>query len=124
MVDPSANLRAKPPCAFPGRTFQLWAYTVSHQSVLPRSTRGDLGGGSTRIDILFKGVERLDVPTRLSDLVVSVGTPSPHPAAGPSALRWGQQALNHRGYIDALVVATHEDDAEFFEPSPLWDHKW
>ncbi len=41
--------------SYPDRRFQLWAYTVSHGSLLLRSTKTD--DEPTRVDVLFRNVK-------------------------------------------------------------------
>jgi hypothetical protein len=50
------------------RRFQLWSYRVSHSQLLLRSVKD--AEHTSRIDVLFKGVDALDLPTRLDGLVI------------------------------------------------------
>ena len=43
------------------RPFQIWAYSVSHSQLLIRSNRSD--DCLTRIDVLFKDVAAIKLPT-------------------------------------------------------------
>ncbi len=53
------------------RKFRLWDYKVSHNQALIRSPRKpDI---ATNVDIVFWGVERLDLPTNLDGLQMSKG---------------------------------------------------
>ena len=52
------------------RTFRVWEYDVSHKQLLLRSPRD--GTHSKNIDLVFVGVEYLDLPTSLHG--VTIGT--------------------------------------------------
>lgn len=106
---------------FGDRRFELWAYSVSHQSLLLRSTRVD--GTGSRIDVLFKGVTRLSLPTTLDALSIEPDPKSPSipPLGGEETNRWVLVSRSGRGFIDAVTAAIHEDELEFFAPTPLWD---
>jgi hypothetical protein len=45
------------------RTFQLWDYSVSHARMLLRSAASP--GVPTNIDVVFFGVERVEIPTTM-----------------------------------------------------------
>jgi hypothetical protein len=51
------------------RSFQVWLYTVSHAQLLLRSNR--TSSIETRIDILFKDVGEIHLPTKINDLVIT-----------------------------------------------------
>ena len=51
--------------SFP-RRFQIWLYSVSHGQLLLRSNRS--GEFSTRIDVLFKNVAAIELPTAFDGL--------------------------------------------------------
>lgn len=90
-----------------GRRFQVWKYTVSHSMLLIRSTRDE--ANSTRIDVLFKPVGRLDLPTSFDGLVIERAAPGRYAVSGPG---WS-------GYVEADTVAVAEDEGEYFDPSPF-----
>jgi hypothetical protein len=48
------------------RRFQTWLYTASHSQLLLRSNPP--AEGEERIEVLFKGVPWMDLPTRLDGL--------------------------------------------------------
>jgi len=50
------------------RFFQVWKYTVSHKCLLIWSTRSD--EIATRIEILFWGVNRMELPTTFHGLKI------------------------------------------------------
>lgn len=53
---------------FAGRKFQLWQYRVSHGELLIRSPKN--GGNRRNMDLMFVGVEYVDLPRFLPDLEV------------------------------------------------------
>ena len=48
------------------RQFQIWSYKVSHAQLLLRSTKSE--NNPTRIDLLFKNVAIINIPTLLNDV--------------------------------------------------------
>ena len=89
------------------RTFQLWHYTVSHSQLLLRSPPGS--SHSTRIDILFKCVDRMDVPTSMDGLRIH--------RSGPQYLLRGKK---WSGSVTASVAFAAEDDGDYADPSLLF----
>ena len=53
------------------RQFRLWDYKVSHNQALIRSPRKP--DTATNIDVIFWGVERLNLPTNFDGLRISKG---------------------------------------------------
>lgn len=51
------------------RRFRLWDYKVSHKQLLIRSPRG--ADVETNVDLVFWGVERMDLATSFDGLVLS-----------------------------------------------------
>jgi hypothetical protein len=105
----------------------MWAYTVSHKELLLRSRKDDEGG--TRIDVLFKGVEALCLPTKLTNLAIREASDeeAAHGLGGLAAadptgeLRvFLVQSAEGEGRVVALVMFYAEDDGWWHEPSPLW----
>ena len=94
----------------PTRTFQMWRYNVSHAQLLLRSTKDDRV--ATRIDVLFKGVRMVKLPTTMTALEV-MGS---HPAGGEDR-RYTVRFAGGEGYVVAAVAAVVEDDGEYHEPS-------
>jgi hypothetical protein len=107
------------------RRFQVWTYTVSHGQLLLRSTKD--AENRTQVDVLFKNVLSVNLPTLLDDLCVELA--DEEGATGVTAqlgawklfdekmfLVWGR---NFRGYVVAGIVVSSEDDQEHHEPSPL-----
>lgn len=54
-----------------GRTFSVWAFTVSHSQLLLRARAA---AGQSRIDVLFKPVEAMKLRAVYDGLVVRCGT--------------------------------------------------
>lgn len=101
----------------------MWTYTVGHGQLLLRSPKGL--GVSTRIDVLFKNVAAIHLPTILDGLAVSEATEDEK-----SELRTqvdlsrltGRKVFvvkgsGFTGYVIAGVVAWYEDEREYHEPS-------
>jgi hypothetical protein len=105
------------------RVFRPWLYTVSHSTLLLRSIKEP--GVLTRIDLVFKPVRYLMIPTTLdgldlyqvepreldAELAASIGPIDSNDRlfalAGPTG-RW---------WIVSGVAAWHEDDGSDFGPS-------
>ena len=107
------------------RTFQLWKYLVGHRQLLLRSNRSE--AVSTRLDVLFKNVTVINLPTHLDGLSVALApeheAESVRGERGVEA-RDGQQVYsvrgqNYRGYVIAGSIFTHEDDGDYAAPSAL-----
>jgi hypothetical protein len=105
------------------RRFQLWAYTVGHGQLLLRSPKS--AGLSTRVDVLFKNVAAIHLPTILDGLAVSEATEGQKSElrvqVDPLRLEGRRvfvvRGTNFMGYVVAGVVASHEDEREYHEPS-------
>jgi len=110
------------------RTFQVWAYTVSHSQLLLRSNR--TAEFDTRVEVLFKGVGAVQLPTVLSGLEVSE-IPMEH---APGELRtlltdedWIGRKLymirsgGSTGYVVAIAAFFAEDHGEYYAPSSLYE---
>ncbi len=91
------------------REFTLWGYTASHSVVLFRSPKAE-NGPRTRIDLVFKPVRELQIRTRYPALSVRVAAPGVLELLGPDGIA---------DRISCLAVGCHEDDGEFWEPSPF-----
>ena len=106
------------------RRFQVWSYTVSHKQLLLRSTKTETA--ATRIDVLFKNVARINLPTLVDQLVIAALEREEY----PEGLNVGAQTMLERnvysvcgrdwdGYIVAGTVVWAEDDHDFHHPSSL-----
>ena len=89
------------------RRFQVWKYTVSHSMLLLRSTKTDQH--PTRIDVLFKPVKRLDIPTVFDGLTVERSGEDLFTLSGAG---WS-------GTVEAVTMALAEDEGEYFDESPF-----
>ncbi|MBM6402650.1 hypothetical protein JQN72_00115 [Phycicoccus sp. CSK15P-2] len=89
------------------RHFQLWLYSVSHAQLLLRSTKGR--NADSRVDVLFKGVAALNLPTSFDGLRVREATPGHFDVSG----------ANWQGSIEALAFFAAEDDGEYYDLSPF-----
>jgi hypothetical protein len=61
----------------PGRTFQVWFYTVGMRRLILRSTKDEQH--PTRIDVLLQGVTHLKLPTLLVGLSIRRSSSMPSP---------------------------------------------
>jgi hypothetical protein len=103
------------------RVFQLWAYTVSHGQLLLRSTKAE--GLPTRIDLLFKDVVALKLPSTFNELSVSEATAedvglSLTVVGGRSV--WRVAGPGFDGFVAAGAMVAHEDDGEYGDPSAVY----
>jgi hypothetical protein len=89
------------------RHFQVWAYTVSHGQLLLRSTQSDQD--ATRIEVLFKGVTRVDLPMSVDGLHVR-----------RNGKEYAAQGDGWRGSIVALARFAIEDSGGYADPSSLY----
>lgn len=113
------------PIRYPGRRFQVWRYLVSHGQLLLRSTRG--GTRARRIDILFKAVRRMDLPTLMDDVEITMAGEDEVPAAARGLGAWdGVDATVYRvagrgfaGWVTAGSVAAAENEGDYDEPGPF-----
>ena len=100
------------------RPFQLWAYTVGHSQLLLRSPKD--AANATRVDVLFKAVVLMKVPSLFAELTIvetdaqAVGV---SPALAGDRRVWLLSGAGVDAFVIADVMAIHEDDAEYWEPS-------
>jgi hypothetical protein len=106
------------------RQFQIWKYIVGHRQLLVRSVKS--ADNPTRIDVLFKGVSQFHLPTILRGLFIAEGTETEiresfllqQSAAEKKGLKvFTVRGVDFVGYVTALIVATHEDEGEYYDPS-------
>jgi hypothetical protein len=105
------------------RFFQLWSYSVSHGELLFRSTKST--EFSTRIDVFFKGVKEVHLPTTSDGLSVTEGSdtdirklsPLRQSPFGEDVKLFTVEGADFVGYVAALVALSHEDNGEYNEPS-------
>lgn len=112
---------------FPDRVFAVWKYTISHRQLILRSVKDEKRGISTRIDLLFKPVAWMSLPTGFSDLQVEAASPEhvEFMTTISGVTLQGSEKLfvlrgNHsRGYVAASVYACDESTREHDEPD-IW----
>jgi hypothetical protein len=105
------------------RPFQIWIYTVGHGQLLLRSNRSN--EYSTRVDILFKDVAALQLPTVFDGLVIDLA--SKDEAARLNVQLGSMVHSRHRtfivrgttfaGYVIAGAVFWHEDEGDHHDES-------
>ena len=107
------------------RDFQLWRAVVGHSQLLLRSTKSETE--STRIDVLFKPVRAMKLLTMLRRLRVREADAG---EAIEIARETGEEKDDEgrifivesgpfTGFVVAGVMATHEDDGEYGDPSAI-----
>jgi len=115
-----ANTGSAPPMFQFEREFQVWLYTVSHSILLLRSVKSETL--STRVDVIFKPVRALSVPTTLVGIDVR-SMPVPATLAGVVPdLHDSDQFFSLTGaeptwWIVAGTVDWHGDEGEYSDPS-------
>ena len=115
---------------FPGRDFQLWNYQVSHGMLLLRSPKNS--GHPTRVEIAFKNVHAIKLPTAMRDIAIAVadersaqlireeaGVPTD---GGEVFLIKGGGGT--KGYVIAGIAFGQEDEGHYADPSPLLSGRW
>lgn len=113
----------KPLVNFPQRNFRMWRYTVSHRQLLLRSTQTE--DFPTRIDVLFKPVHWMNLPTQLTGLIFELADPEQAQSLSEaSGMAFDQEAKvfvvrgsNYQGYVVAAVYDTDERTPSDHEPS-------
>lgn len=108
------------PVTFGHRPFQLWEYRVSHGSMLVRSPRR--ADESTNIDIMFAGVEYVDLPRHLPEL--EMDTPKAEDVAFASE-RLGRgvsedrvfvlKSQGHRYVVVAAAAKVERSEMDIFD---------
>src|SRR5215472_8416794 len=96
------------------RNFQVWEYIVGHRQLLIRSTKA--AGLATRVDILFKDVAAIHLPTTFEGLTITEASghePMPREIQLGSSTMRGEKLFvvhgsNYKGYVLAAAVAWHE----------------
>jgi hypothetical protein len=109
------------------RMVQMWSYAVGHSQLLLRATKDR--EHPTRVDVLFKSVGAMQMPTVMASLVVRDAEPeerarilSSTSVEMPEERRcFVLEGPDFEGWVIAGVVVTVEDDGEYYEPSPLVD---
>jgi hypothetical protein len=113
--EPQENFRSE-------RRFEIWDYTASHSQLLLRGAKTNLE--QTRIDVLFKGVTVMNLPTYLDGISIEKSSGDFPPQLtgiardGCSLYRVLTGAFE--GYVVAAAMFVHADDLDFNEPSRLF----
>lgn len=103
--------------------FQVWKYTVGHAQLLLRSTKSP--DFPTRIDVFFKGVRELHLPTVCVGLLIAEASEADvrtlcslwQSPSFKDIKVFRVKGKDFLGYVAALTVACHEDDGEYNTPS-------
>lgn len=109
----------KPLFNYDGR-FQWWSYTVSHGQLLLRCPPSPKR--ATQVDVLFKNVSSVSLPTTVDDLEVIDGEGTALPTlVGPVGGRkvFIVRAIGVDGYVVAGAVFHREWQGSHSDPSPL-----
>jgi hypothetical protein len=123
------------------RRFQVWLYTVSHSQLLLRAN--PRFEGDERIEVLFKGVYWMSLPSILEGLIVEqvdrnsapavqkdlgeaslfsgVRKPSPD-VLGTDDRVFSVKGEGYEGVVVALAVFVHRDNLPAHEPSGFYEH--
>jgi len=109
------------------RIVQVWSYTVSHGQLLLRATKDR--DHLTRVDVLFKGVGAMQLPSVMQSLTVKEAEPEEREEIlGSTSVSMPEERRcfvlegpGFRGWVIAGAVVSMEDEGEYFEPSPLLD---
>lgn len=103
------------------RPFQIWSYVVSHRQLLLRSNKSPLQ--TSRVDVLFKNVKEVKLPTELDRLEIREATTDEIARLGvdgeSTARVFVVSGAEREGYVVAGAVAAVEDDKDYHEPSAL-----
>ena len=102
------------------RFFQIWNYTASHAQLLVRSNKDS--ENDTRIDILFKNVSIVHIPTALKNINITQGEPDrEHRDFDPELIKGRYIFTVHcegfSGYVVAGAMYFHEDSGTYRDPS-------
>jgi hypothetical protein len=102
------------------RSFQVWLFTVTHRTLLLRSVKDT--NNATRIDILFKQVRHLYIPSQFNGLDVVEGEFLGVPENLRASLKVGEKIYRMTspafdGWIVATTCAWHEDNGDYGDDS-------
>ena len=100
------------------RRFQVWNYTVGHGQLLLRSTKSS--EFPTRIDILFKNVTAIHLPTTFDGVTIAEASDEERNRLkihkNESEKLFIVRGDAFEGYVIAGTVAHHEDEGEHSDP--------
>ncbi|MFV2022903.1 hypothetical protein [Micromonospora sp. LOL_023] len=104
------------------RQFKLWRYSVSHKVLLLRSSRDE--DNSTRIDVLFQQVARMQLDTVFESLTIgraSGGERSEIESQAGREFPGGTELFIVGGelanYVLSGSIVWHEDEGTYRDPS-------
>jgi hypothetical protein len=105
------------------RRFQIWLYTVGHRQLLLRSNKDD--NCVTRVDILFKDVLTLQLPSSFENLSITEISRNKADALNiqvgsqltPQHKIFRLRGSNFIGYVVAGMIAYHEDEGNYYDKS-------
>jgi len=102
------------------RRFELWDYSPSHSRLLLRSPRNQTEGTTTNLDVIFRGVDRIDLPTLFHGLTITEDPEQVHPDREPGQylVTYLLRTATGEFRIDALRFSSNENRMEIFD-SPL-----
>ena len=108
-------------------SLSLWAYKIGHSCLLLRRVKS--AEHSTRVDVLFKSVRWICLPSTIDDLQVSeVSDDTIKDLVNDvDLLRYSNEKVfklhgkNNNGYVLASVVFFHEDTQSYSDPSYFED---
>lgn len=103
---------------FRDRKFQLWEYKVSHGSLLIRSPKSP--SETNNIDLIFAGVEFVQLPRHLDGIVVEEGNKSDLALSTKLTLRSTSKVFvissaGERHLIAAVAIKICENEVDIFD---------
>ena len=104
------------------RMFRVWEYRVSHSQLLLRSPKND--AEPENHDVIFFGVEHLDLPTSLMGIAITggeaaeiAGGQNQRRKASPAAKQFALDSGGHRYRVVAAGVREQKNKLDLFESS-------
>ena len=105
------------------RRFQVWLYSVSHAQLLLRSNKSN--EVPTRIDVLFKKVVSINLPTMFDGLSITEATSGEAQSLNAQVGSQSAHGLkvfllrgtNFTGHVIAGAVFVHEDEGSHYDES-------
>ena len=115
------------------RRFQLWSYTVSHKTLLLRSTKtaitpsGDTTQLEMQVDLVFLNVAHVNLPSRLMGVAVRVADEEESAAtllSSGAEPEEGQRVYlvdteSKAGYVVAGGCVHMEDESDYWDRNPM-----
>lgn len=97
------------------RVFKLWEYKLTHSQILIRSTKGNTE--NTRIDVVFKDVHEINMPTSIEGLHVEVSTSLENGCPQYYSKYIIRDNNNTIWHVISGAAFSHEDQGEYYDPS-------